>query len=423
MLEFIRKIFKNHEQEAKKLIEVNLRDIEEWLDQKSKPLMEEVKQQTEEILMRIDEELQKARIDAEILENAKLQNPNIPFKAKQYMEGNRKAYIRAIHSFLGNIEINNKDYFYLIEFCKNFDELINNLNKSTLRSYMILQEFFSNETGKIANHLKSFDKLFSEVKSALSNEKLVSINKSREEVQKLKLKMKQKINLDVELKDAEATLKLASEEKGAMIRQIENFSKSEEHNNFLNLVEQKKNKTSEFYEDQNMIMQSFSILERPLRKYSHIAFEQEEIVLDYLNSPIETLANDKSLSILSALKNMEKLLVENQLQVDEKKKEKSLDEIKKLNKEFIEEFLKKYCTFKEEMEQLEQNIKRTGAPQKFKEFNTQLESINLKIEKNSEEFNKLKSDSEKLNQSIINLTKEIESGLTDIFNEEVKLII
>lgn len=423
MLEFIRKIFKNHEQEAKKSIEVNLRDIEEWLDQKSKPLMEEVKRYTEEILMRTDEELQKARIDVEILENAKLQNPNIPFKAKQYMEGNRKAYIRAIHSFLGHIEINNRDYFYLLEFCKNFDELINDLNKSTLRSYMILQEFFSNEIGKIANHLKNFDKLFSELKSALSNEKLVKINKTRENVQNLKLKARQKINLDVELRDMEATLKLANEEKDSAILQIENFSKSEEHNSFLNLVEQKKTKTAAFYEDQNMIMQSFSVLDRPLRKYSHIAFEQEEILLEYLNNPIETLSNDKSLSILPVLKNMEKLLVENQLQVDEKKKEKSLDEIKKLNKEFIEGFLRKYCTFKEEIEQLEQKIKITEVPEKFREFNSQLESVNFKIEKYSEEFNKLKNDSEKLNQSITNLSKEIGNELTEIFNEEIKLII
>ena len=417
----LKKIFRNEEQETKKSIEINLQNLEEWLDEKSKPLMEEVRQQTEEILMRVNDELQKSMINVKILENAKLQNPNIPFKAKQYMEGNRQAYIRSINSFLGHMEINNKDYFYLEDFCKTFDDLMNNLNKSTLRSYTILQEFFSNETGKIANNLNSFDKLFSELKSALKNEKLVSINKAREKVQNLKSKKKQKINLDVELRGMEATLKLANEEKATMIQEIEKFSKSEELNNFLSLVEKKKSKTTAYYEDQNIIMQSFSTLERTLRKYSHVAFEHEEIVLDYINNPIETLANDKSLSILDVIKNLEKLLRENQLQIDEKKKERSMEEIKKLNKEFLKEFLKKYYAFKEEIEDLDQKIKRTGVAEKFKELNKQLDEINIKIEKNNEEFNKLKNDSEKLNLAIANLTNNIENDLRGIFNEEIKI--
>src|SRR3989338_1120374 len=122
--------------------------------------------------MRIDEETQKARMNVEVLESARLQNPNIPFKAKQYMEGNRKAYARAISSFIGHMEINNRDYFYLLDFCRQFDGLINDLNKGTLRSYSILQEFFANETGKIAQNLKNFDTLFNELSSTLNDERM-----------------------------------------------------------------------------------------------------------------------------------------------------------------------------------------------------------------------------------------------------------
>ena len=55
MLEFLKKIFQSEEQEAKKITEISLQNLEEWLNQKSKPLMEEVQQQTEGILMRINE--------------------------------------------------------------------------------------------------------------------------------------------------------------------------------------------------------------------------------------------------------------------------------------------------------------------------------------------------------------------------------
>ena len=422
MLEFLKKIFQNEELQTRTVTEISLHDMEEWLNEKAKPLIEEVQQQSEGILMKVDEELQKTRVNIEILENAKLQNPNIPFKAKQYMEGNRQAYIRSINSFLGHMEINNKDYFYLTDFCKNFDELINNLNKSTLRSYTILQEFLANETGKIAGNLRNFDRLFAELESGLKNDKLISINKTSEKVQNLKSKTRQRINFDVDLKDTEATLALASQEKDAIIRQVEAFSKSEEHNNFLSLVDQKKSKTVAFFQDQNTIIQSFSVLERPMRKYSHISFEHEEIVLDYLNNPVETLAGDKDLRILDILKNLEKFLEENQLQVDSRKKEKSIEEVKRLNRDFIVAFLKRYHTFKEEIGDLEKKIKRTGVFEKFKEFNTQLEAVNLKIGKSNEDLNKLKVDSVKISQTIANLTNEVEDDLIRILSERIKII-
>src|SRR3989338_2811741 len=185
MLDFLKKIFQNGEQETKKAIEIRLPILEEWLKEKSRPLMEDARIRIEEFLMKLNEELQRTRFNVEVLENAKLQNPNIPFKAKQYMEGNRKAYVRVVNSFLGHMEINNKDYFYLVDFCKLFDELINDLNKGTFRSYTILQEFFANETSRIAHNLKNFDGLFKELKSALNDKEMVAVNKAMEKIQSL----------------------------------------------------------------------------------------------------------------------------------------------------------------------------------------------------------------------------------------------
>ncbi len=424
MLEFIKKLFKNDEvQEVKHVLEISLQNLEEWLNERSKPLMEEVQQQIEEILMNVNKEIELARINVEMLENAKLQNPNIPFKAKQYMEGNRKAYLRAINSFLGHMEINNKDYFYLLDFCKLFDELINELNKSTYRSYTILQEFFANETSKIAQNLKNFDNLFKELKSVLNNTSVVAVNNTRAETLNLKIKVKQKINTDVDLRSSEAGLKLANEEKNAILAEIEQFNKSDEHSNFLKLTEEKKNKARTFYNDENQIIQSFSVLERPLRKYSHVAFEHEELVLEYLSNPIEALVNDKNLVILEILRNLEKLLNENQLQVDDKKKERSIEEIKKLSEEFINGFLKKYFSFKAEMEDIESKIKASGVQEKLRNFNKRLEDINLKIEKLSEEFNKLSEEGNKANNSITNLKAEIEKDVKDIFNLDMKITV
>ena len=422
MLEFLKKIFQNEEQQTKKVIEVRLYNLEEWLNEKSKPLMEEVQQQIEKILMKVNEEAQRAKINLEVLENAKLQNSNIPFKAKQYMEGNRKSYIRTINSFLGKLEINNKDYFYLANFCDSFDEQINDLNKGTLRSYTILQEFLSNETSEIAQNLKNFDNYFGELKLILNDKKIVDVNNAKEKAKSLKIKSKQKINLDIDFKGAEADLRLLNNEKDTIMLEIMNFNKSEENNKFLQLNEEKKNKLTALYSDENQILQSFSVLQRPLRKYSHVAFEHEEIVLNYLKQPIETLANDKNLVILQVLKNMEKLMEKNKLQIDDKKKEKSLEEIKKLSGEFVEQFLKKYFSYKSEMAEIEDKINASGVPEKLKNFNKRLKDINFRIEKNNEEFNGLKNEVAKSTKSMATLINDIESYVKDVLGEEVKII-
>lgn len=421
MLKFLKKIFRGEEQETRKVTHMSLQNLEEWLNEKSKPLMEEVQQRAGEILMKVSEEVQRARFNIDALENAKLQNPNIPFKAKQYMEGNRKAYARSVSSFLGHMEINNKDYFYLLGFCSTFEGLIADLNNGTLRSYTILQEFFAHETGKIAQNLRNFDSLFREMKTILNNERLVAVNRSIEKIKSLKAKCRQKINLDVDSKNAEASLKIATEEKNALIADIEKFNSSDAHSAFLSLNEERKAKARAFYEDENSILQIFSTLERPLRKYSHTAFGHEEIVLDYLSNPVETLANDKNLEIIEVLKELENSLMKNNIKLDDRKREKSLEEIKKLNREFLEQFAKKYFSFKSEMEELENRINATGVAEKFRSFNRQLEDVNLRIEKNGQEFEKLKNEAAKLEDSITALNNEIENQLSSLFNEEIKI--
>ncbi len=424
MLKFLKKIFhEDGKQEVVNVIQISLNELEAWIEEKSRPSMEDAKRKVDEIFMKISEEIQKTRFNLEVLENAKLQNPDIPYKAKQYMEGNRKAYIRSISIFLGRMEINNRDFSYLKNFCIEFDRLLDTVNKSTLRSYSILQEFFANEVVRIAGNLKSFDLAFKDMKNALNNEEINSMVQAEEKAKSLRLKKKQKINFDVEIKAREAELQLANEEKIRLMEEIGAFNKSGPHNEFLRLNEEKKSKSRQFYEEENKIMQSFSIMERPLRKYSHIAFEHEEITLDYINNPVEALANDKEMRILQVFENLSGMISEGALRLDDKKMEKMLNEMKRFDKNFIEEFSKKYFSFKNEIVEIEKKIDELGVAQKLRDFNKQLEDVNLRIEKTGEELEQMKSDAVKFGSSFILLSQEIEADAKKMFGENIKIAV
>ena len=164
-------------------------------------------------------------------------------------------------------------------------------------------------------------------------------------------------------------------------------------------------------------------MERALRKYSHVVFEHEEIALKYISHPIETLSNDKDLVILKILDNLKNLLNENKLQIDEKKKEKSLEEIGKLSEEFFRKFLEKYVCFKLEIEELDNKIKLLGVADKNKKFGNRIEKTNMAIEKYLGESSQLKSEIAKNEAAMTNLKDSIKNSVKGIFNEEVEITV
>src|SRR3989338_3484562 len=101
--------------------------------------------------------------------------------------------------------------------------MLNDLHNGTLRSYTILQEFFANETSKIAQNIKNFDNFFRELKSVFKAGRMVAIDHAIEKIRELKAKTNQKKNMDIGLKDAEASVMLAKNDKDSLMAQIMNY--------------------------------------------------------------------------------------------------------------------------------------------------------------------------------------------------------
>jgi hypothetical protein len=319
------------------------------------------------------------------------------------------------------MEVNNRDYHYLVEFCNEFEKMIEELNTGTLRSYTILQEFFANESGKIAKNLRNFDMLFKELKMELGSERLVSANSAIEKAKDLEAKTKQKLNMSLEIKDTEASLQVVEREKNSILKEIGDFSKSQEHENFLKLTEERKSKTSSFFNDEDQLTQYFSVIERPLRKYSHTAFEHEELVLGYLKDPVGALSNDKDLKIADALASLKSMISEGKLQFDERKKEKAVEAIEKMDKIFLKNFAEKCYSFKSEMKDIDNKIIASGVAEKFRSLNKQLENANLRMESISAELGRAKIDHEKASAAVDLMKKEIESSVNSMFKLEISI--
>ena len=70
------------------------------------------------------------------------------------------------------------------------------------------------------------------------------------------------------------------------------MEESTEYKNLIKSKEEKQKIVNELDDHKEIIIHSFSILERALRKYSKIAVDDEKLVLAYLEKPIITLRKD-----------------------------------------------------------------------------------------------------------------------------------
>jgi hypothetical protein len=410
MFNFIKKIFTKKEPEKET---VKLDNLNGWFDAKSDVIHNNLNENINLIKNKINSEIEKTKLNLERLKEAKLQNPNIPIRAKQMMEGNRASYIKIVSNFLNNIKIEN-NYKVLLNFCNDFDDSLNTLGKSTTKSYHVLKEFLEHQVTDVAINIKNIDNLIKEIKSTIENSSIGKIEIVKNKIIYVKNKIKQKTNLKEELKNKEAELGKLKQEKESLLKEIENIKNSEAYLNFNNLKKEKELILGKINNNKDIIFQSFSILNRALRKFSRIILEDEKLLNDYIENPVNTLLKDKELKIIKILESIEKNLVQNKIKLDEKKKNKTLTEIRKLDKQFFINFLNNYNELDKKLKIIEDKIENNEIRNKYRALNEKLNQINTNLERTERNIENLKKDIEKID------IEKMKSNLQEEINKIIK---
>ena len=404
MLRFLKNIFAKKEAERE---EVALDKLEGWFEGNTKDIFNRLDEKIGHTKSKIKDEIKECAENLEILKNAELKNPNIPIRAKQAMEGNREAYIKRIEIFLDNINLNKTDYVELMDFCRNFSEELDLLARSTLKSYHILQQFLANESSAIALNIKNLDNFVKEIKNSIADSSLENIEGIKNEILDLKNNIKRKNDLKEELDNKLKDIVELKKSKESLEEEIANFKKSGDFVNFLELQEKRELIKKEIESHNDNFLHSFSVLEKAFKKFSRIAFEDKKTVEDYASFPLKALMKDNELKIIKILDRLEKNLHDNKLDLDEKKRQKSLDEIKKLDKDFFISFLKIHNELKEKLNKINKEIWDNEAEKNEIKLNDKFNSANLKIEKLESNISGLKQEFEKIDvQELKNEVRE-----------------
>jgi len=368
---------------------------------------QESREQAKKDLLYIVRDIKEAKIELqdslEALENAKLMNANIPARHKQIMEGNREGYLSKARKLLEVCDVP-EDLEELLPFCIEFQVTLGEFGKTSLKAYQILGEFFKDEVKTAANKM---GKLHDQVKkvSALVHksgvEKVGKIQKLLKTIQEAKILEK---DFSVQIEKQEGIVKAVEEIRLRTVQGIQELKEGTAHTQYKGLLKQKEELHSQIRDAEKAPFHSFSVIEAALKKYERLTLERK-LVASYLLDPIHALSEDSELQIVNILVKVQGVIEQNKLELKDKKREKILQELTTLNRDFFERFLEKHAELHSNLNLLDKVISQASVAEDIKTLEEKAE--NYRREKAQEvrakedlERKKEHIDSERLQETL-----------------------
>ncbi len=386
MFNFLKKLFSGPEEEQVSKEEIKVDELENWFKGNADKIFKELGFKINHAKTNIKDEIVKAKDNLAVLSTASLHNPKISVKEKQFMEGNRSAYILGVNGFLRNIDIGVEDYSKLLDFCYSFSVRLDKFGKSTVRPYHILQEFFAHESRDVAINIKNLGIHVTAIRSAIENANISKIDDVKNMIVELKAKIKQKTDIGDSLSDKEKTKEGLVRNKGEIEKALEKLHKSKEYDQLNELKAEKESVLVSLREHNAKIVHAFSVMERSLRKLSRVVVEDSELLQKYIDHPVEALVNDDNFKIIGLLAKLEKNINNLTLELKDKKREKVLETVKGLTEEFLREFVNKHRELDNKLGELERRIDENETLKKEKKLDYELSNFQDNLEKVSTEI-------------------------------------
>ncbi|MFH1641297.1 MAG: hypothetical protein ABIC04_00180 [Nanoarchaeota archaeon] len=413
MFNLFKKFFRNEEPAIQNL---ELNDLKPFFNEKSKEFTKDLNTKILEIKHSISLEVSKTKSNLEILRNAELRNKNVPVKALQFLDGNKESYIKLVNALLDQIIIEN-EYDKIQSFCTDFSDKLAQLAKSSGKAYHVLQEFLANESRDIALNIKNLDNMVKNLKKMVDDPILDKIKQLKENILSIKRKTEHKKELAAELE--QTSLKLSDTQKliDNLSRLRNELKDSNEYNELISLIELKKKSLSELDSYKNKVFHSFSVINASLKKYARITIKDTDLLNLYIEDPVEAIIGDKELGIMDLLDGTRKSIVSNGIELKDKKRDKTLQELNSLTKEFFSNFKARYSEIINKIKALKEKIKANDTKEK-------IEELDVKIETSTQDLNKTKSYLEYLQAELAKIDfdkikKDLEKKILEIFNVKV----
>ncbi len=176
---------------------------------------------------------------------------------------------------------------------------------------------------------------------------------------------------------------------------------SKEYKQLLNLKTEREEINLKIKKLKDSLGADFSILDRPLKKYKHEkdVEQYKDIIEHYRTNTIHALITDTKLEIIKILEEVSKGVLNGELCSKDKKTEKIVEQIKRMNQQFFMDFVKEYNLMMENKKGILNKIKGNDIEEKIDYIDYKQDSIKSEIEQKKQDLeSKKQSFAKKLKQ-------------------------
>ncbi|MFC1801497.1 hypothetical protein ACFLZB_03455 [Nanoarchaeota archaeon] len=377
MFKFLKGLFKSEETEET----VEEDNLLFWFDKKVKDKLKNLDKEIDTLFNGVE----KAKViisgRANQLDKAEIKDPDkVEDRIRNVVVGHKNNYLRTLNIFLNGLDLPEKRTLSeAMKFNDWFKERLDELAKSTAKSYAASQHLFFNEVEQLAKELKGLAALSSNFEKVIEKNKLKEIDMVRMIVDLFYKKSNEKAKLTQELKLKQErfdALKLSKQKK---LQEIESLEQGKDHQDYLELKNKKESLDSQIRENQSKFLQIFAQLERSLRKIEHSAESGLDLIRTYLENPIEAFFKDNELFFMKIIDQIKNDLAKESLDLKDSKREKTLEVVHQVSENSLREIQHRNNQLQEERVVLNKKIDNNFVSGKLSDLRYRLEHVDTQI--------------------------------------------
>ncbi len=353
-----------------------IEEVKQWAQQEQEKQQQEQKQATDTLEHEFPEILIKIRKAVVNLENAELRNPNIPERAKHFMQGNRDQFVKLTNRFVENLNVPKE----APDFSQN-ELFFQQYAQNTARPGAILSEFLGEEVKEIRKHLAETESRLHELKQhQLKKEQFSSIASMIKQMRTIK---EERSAAEKQKKEFEEQLQQLKNKQDSLKKEKEDFTSKPE---YISIKEDIINTARERQESERTITDIFLPLSDAIKKYAHQI--KNEKIAKYADNPLNALIHDYTLGILKHVPDIKKAIDAGELELKPERVQKALDSLKQLTKENLGGMIHRYANAKKRETDIHDDIAQRPVMKEYSQYAEE-------IKKASEEIKQLEATIEK----------------------------
>ncbi|MFA6889255.1 MAG: hypothetical protein WC254_07205, partial [Candidatus Woesearchaeota archaeon] len=315
-----------------------------WIETHTSQNAKSISDSSKPILDKIDDAIFANQANLSKLEHAELKNKDISSRELEIMKGNRQSYIKRTEQFLQQLSslYNKEDITYgdIKKVSDFYTQEIQGYHSATLKPYAVLQHFFANESYIVAKNIKEIDELMKQLQAIIQKQSVEAITDIKTQIAAIELKLKQTKELSHEKKQVEEEYQKQEELSQQAQKKMNTIEESNGYQRYLQFVADAQEQQKKIEAHNAILVHSFSVIDKAVRKYAKTVPEKEQFLLSYIEKPVEALQADTSFEIAVILITIQQQL--DALDIKDDKREKIQLELNILTRAFFEDYIIKY---------------------------------------------------------------------------------